>query len=217
MVEPGFVTEARAFYDALALDYRDRLFSDLIDRPVERAVLAAFAELVGPGARVADLGCGPGRITAHLAALGLDCHGTDISPVTVALARETFPALRFDTGSMTALDLPDASVAGLVCWYSLIHVPPGHRAGVLAELRRVLAPGGHLLLAFQLGDNVLNVQAPDGRRDPAGRVVALDFHRLSPDDLTTELTRAGFRHLGLLVRDPVGHDTAPQGFLLARG
>lgn len=65
-------------YDEVASLYAD-LFSDMLDtRPLERAMLAAFAELTdGP---VADLGCGPGHLTAHLRSLGLDVFGLDLSP-----------------------------------------------------------------------------------------------------------------------------------------
>jgi SAM-dependent methyltransferase len=82
---------------------------------------------------VADVGCGPGRITAYLRELGVDAFGIDLSPAMIGVARRDHPGLRFEVGSMTDLDLADASVAGLVAWYSLIHVPddeigPGLRA-----------------------------------------------------------------------------------------
>jgi SAM-dependent methyltransferase len=71
-------SDTKAAYDAVAGLYAE-LFSDVLETlPVERAVLAAFAELVeGP---VADLGCGPGHVTAHLRSLGLDVFGVDLSP-----------------------------------------------------------------------------------------------------------------------------------------
>src|SRR5262245_7832575 len=56
---------------------------------------------------VADLGCGPGLLTAYPAGLGLPAFGIDLSPAMVALARRAYPRLRFTVGSMTALDLDD--------------------------------------------------------------------------------------------------------------
>jgi 2-polyprenyl-3-methyl-5-hydroxy-6-metoxy-1,4-benzoquinol methylase len=61
--------------------------------------------LAPPGARVGDIGCGPGRITTHLHALNLDVFGVDLSPRMVAVARNAYPHISFDVGSMTGLDL----------------------------------------------------------------------------------------------------------------
>jgi trans-aconitate methyltransferase len=75
--------------------------SSLDDRPIDRALFAAFAELVRAGSNgpVADIGCGPGRVTILLSRLGLDAFGIDLSPGMLALARRTYPQLRFEEGS----------------------------------------------------------------------------------------------------------------------
>nr|WP_240943201.1 class I SAM-dependent methyltransferase [Planosporangium thailandense] len=89
-------------------------------------MLVAFAELVratGAGP-VADLGCGPGYVTAYLCSLGLTAFGVDLSPEMIALARQAYPALRFDVGSMTALELEDGALGGVLARYSIIHTPP---------------------------------------------------------------------------------------------
>src|SRR5690349_5352730 len=77
--------------------------------PWLRAVLAAFAESVRGLGPVLDVGCGPGTVTAHLAALGLDAAGIDLSPRMVEHARRRYPELRFSVASATALDLAPAS------------------------------------------------------------------------------------------------------------
>ncbi|SER27873.1 class I SAM-dependent methyltransferase [Actinokineospora terrae] len=93
MTEPPFLTEARAAYDLVAADYADLLRDELDGRPFDLAMLGAFAECVREtgGGRVADLGCGPGRVTAYLAGLGLECVGIDLSPEMVAVARRDHP------------------------------------------------------------------------------------------------------------------------------
>jgi 2-polyprenyl-3-methyl-5-hydroxy-6-metoxy-1,4-benzoquinol methylase len=48
-----------------------------------------------------DVGCGTGRITAHLRQLGVDVFGIDLSPGMIEVARRDHPGLRFDLGSMT--------------------------------------------------------------------------------------------------------------------
>jgi len=105
-------------YDTVAVDYAELLSAELEAKPLDRALLAAFAELVqatsnGP---VADLGCGPGRVTAHLHSLGLNTFGIDLSPAMITVARQTHPNLRFDEGSITDLDLTDSSLTGQYAW-----------------------------------------------------------------------------------------------------
>lgn len=154
-VAPLFTPDAvRAGYDNVAARYAE-LFADPLLRefPVERGLLAAFAELVraAGGGPVADLGCGPGYLTAHLSALGLAAFGVDLSPVMIELARAAHPGLRFEVGSMDALGalgVADGSLGGVLSRYSIIHLPPERLPAVLAEFGRVLAPGGHLLLSF---------------------------------------------------------------------
>ncbi|GGY02167.1 class I SAM-dependent methyltransferase [Streptomyces hiroshimensis] len=210
MTEPDFLSTTRAFYDAVATDYADRYRDSLAAQPLDRAMLGAFAELVqdagagagadagaGAGAgMVADIGCGEGRVTAHLSALGLSVYGIDLSPQMIALARRTHPELRFEVGSMTALDIPDGTLAGALAYYSIIHTPQELLPEVFAEFHRVLAPGAHLLVAFQVGDEPLHLDRP------FGHPVSLDFHRRQPDRIAELLGRAGLVIHARLVREP---------------
>ena len=111
--------------------------------------------LVGLAGPVLDLGCGPGHWTSHLHSLGADVIGVDVVPEFVAHARDTNPGLDIRQGSMTELDLPDHSVAGIFSWYSTIHLTPSALDGVLTEFRRLLAPGGVLVAGFFDSDDVV--------------------------------------------------------------
>ncbi len=159
---------------------------------------------------VADVGCGSGRITAYLHRLGVDAFGVDLSPGMLAVARQALPGLRFVEGSMTGLDLPDASLGGVVAWYSLIHNPRADVPAVLSELCRVLVPGGQLLLAFQVGDERRHLQ------QAYGHAISLEAYRMQPDQLTQQLHAAGTPVHARLVRDPDDSETVPQAYLLAR-
>ncbi|MFD9001839.1 class I SAM-dependent DNA methyltransferase [Streptomyces sp. NPDC059582] len=209
--DPEFLTITRTFYDAIADDYAERFRGELVARPLERAILGAYAELVRGHGPVADLGCGPGRITAHLAGLGLPVFGLDLSESMLAVARRENPELRFEQGSMLDLDLPDGGLAGVVCWYSSIHTPVDLLPSLFAGFHRVLAPGGHLLIAFQVGDE------PRRHENPWGHPVSLDFQRRRPERIAGLLEGAGFAVRSRTVReaDVELEETTPHAFLIA--
>jgi ubiquinone/menaquinone biosynthesis C-methylase UbiE len=185
----GWLADTRTSYDTVAASYAEQVRNLLDETPYERAVLALFADLVRAtgGGPVADVGCGPGRITAHLSELGVDTFGIDLSPAMIESARREHPGLRFEVGSMTDLDLSDASMAGLVAWYSLIHIPDDEIGSVLTHFRRVLRPGGPLLLSFHVGDATrLKTQGY------GGHPMKVHVHRRRPGQVAAWLSEAGF-------------------------
>jgi SAM-dependent methyltransferase len=213
VTEPAHLAATRAFYEAVAEDYVRVVDDELDRRPLERGLLASFAELVlgDGGGPVADLGCGPGRLTAHLAGLGLDTFGVDLSPRMVEVARSRHPAFRFEVGSLTGLDLPDGALAGALAWYSLIHLPAEQLPVALAELRRVLRPGGRLLLAFKAGAETRRAQGYGNPDAPP-----LDVHWLPPEQVASRVREAGLEVHAELVRAADPDERQPQAFLLAR-
>ncbi|MGW1778965.1 class I SAM-dependent DNA methyltransferase [Streptomyces sp. NPDC002143] len=210
---PDFLAATRTFYDAIADDYADLFRDEVAAQPLERAVMRAYSEFVGTGGRVVDLGCGPGRVTGFLAALGLSVSGLDLSESMLAIARRENPGIRFEQGSMLKLDgHADGSLDGAVCWYSSIHTPVDELPALFTEFHRVLAPGGHLLLGFQVGD------VPRRHDRPWGHPVALDFLRRRPEQMVELLTAAGFTEQSRTVREPNTDrgEKVPQAFLILR-
>ncbi|MGZ3143485.1 class I SAM-dependent methyltransferase [Lentzea chajnantorensis] len=202
------MTAAGAAYDAVAPLYAE-LFRDVLDTlPLERALLAAFAELVlaHDGGPVADVGCGPGHVTAHLRALGPEVFGIDPSAEMVALARADRPHLRFEQGAMPALEVADGALGGVLALFSTIHLPQAQLPVAIADLHRVLSPGGVLLLGYLAGDDPLPREV-DHRVAPAWEWV--------PAAMAELLGQTGFAEVGRLERAPHDGERFRSGFLLA--
>lgn len=209
-----FLTTTRTGYDRTARAYAERFHSHLDDKPLDRAMLVAFAELVAATGtkNVVDVGCGTGATTKILCDNGVEALGIDLSPTMVDEARRLNPELRFHVGSMTDLEIADASVGGVCAWYSIIHIPDEHLDQVFDEFVRVLAPGGLALFAFQVGDQ------PRVLDEAFGQQVALTFFRRQPTDVTCRLERAGLRRYAELVREPArdGFESTAQAYLIAQ-
>ncbi|GAA2409256.1 class I SAM-dependent methyltransferase [Streptomyces coeruleofuscus] len=200
MTEPSHVTAVRESYDAVAADYARLVKEPAELDPVSRAMLAAFAELVRPPhpGPVADLGCGPGKVTAHLAALGVPVFGVDVSPEMVELARAAYPDLRFTVGSMTALEIGSGELGGILAYYATHHTPPQWLPTVYAEFHRTLAPGGRLMLAGPVGSGE-HLRPSHAYGD---HPVSYESYLLPPDRIAELLHRAGLVVTTRVVQEP---------------
>lgn len=111
--------------------------------PVWDAVLDAVA--ARPGWAVLDVGCGAGDLLVHAAARGLTCAGVDPAPGMLALARARLPGAELRAVGAEALPWPDAAF-DLVTAVNALHFADDVD-GALAEVVRVLRPGGWVALA----------------------------------------------------------------------
>jgi SAM-dependent methyltransferase len=201
-VDPDdWLSDTQASYDTVAANYADLMRDSLAGARFVRSALAVFAEDVhaAGGGPVADMGCGPGHVTAHLRGLGLDCFGIDLSPAMVEIARREHPDARFDVGSMTDPELADGSVAGLLAFWSLIHIPDDELPGVLGHFVRVLRPGGPLLVGFHVGEGSRWKSEGYG-----GLPMRLSVHRRQPGAVAAALRAAGFAVEAQLLTEPDG-------------
>lgn len=189
MSTDSWLDDTRASYDTVASSYADIVVPLFGAEPHLRASLAVFAEQVGAdgGGPVADVGCGPGHVTAHLDRLGLNAFGIDLSPGMVEVARRDHPGLRFEVGSMTDLDVAEGALAGVVAFWSLIHIPDEVVPVVLQQFRRVLRPGGRLLLGFHAGDGT-NLKT----EGYGGHPMKVHVHRRRPEVVADLLRASGF-------------------------
>ncbi|QKV93931.1 class I SAM-dependent methyltransferase [Streptomyces sp. NA02950] len=200
MTEPSYLIAVRESYNTVAADYTERVPAPAELDPLSRAMLTAFAELVRTADRgpVADLGCGPGKVTAHLADLGVPAFGIDLSPKMIGLARDAYPHLHFTVGSMTALEIESDHLGGVLAYYSTHHTPPELLPAVFAEFHRALAPGGHLMLCGYVG----NGEHLRPTRAYGDHPVSYESHLLPPQRLADLLAQAGFALTAQLIQAP---------------
>lgn len=146
----NWLTDTRTSYDTVATSYAEIQRESLANAPLIRATLGLFADLAtGP---IADVGCGPGSLTALLCERGLDAFGIDLSPGMIALARRTYPGSRFAVGSMTDLPVAAGSLGAILAFFSVIHIPDADVPRVCTQFRNALRPGGIAMIGFHTGD-----------------------------------------------------------------
>jgi ubiquinone/menaquinone biosynthesis C-methylase UbiE len=188
--------DCQTSYDQVADEYTRRIFDELQHKPLDRQLLDRFAASVRDVGLACDMGCGPGHVARYLREQGARVCGVDLSSAMVEQARRLTPGVEFRQGDMLALDSPDGAWAGIAAFYSLIHIPREDVPRALAELRRVLQPGGLLLLAFHIGDETIHLDEWWGQK------VCVDFFFFRPDEMARYLSAAGFEIEEIIEREP---------------
>ncbi|MBI4944152.1 MAG: DUF480 domain-containing protein [Actinobacteria bacterium] len=203
----------RSSYAAVAATYAARLATELDDLPFERWLLDRTAAAAGHRP-VVDAGCGPGHVTAHLAAAGADARGLDLTPAMVEQARERFPGLRFDVGDLTRLIRPETADGwgAVLGWYSLIHLAGSELPAAVGALARPLAPGGVLLLGLHAGQEVRHLTSWFDED------VELDLVLHEPADVVAAVTAAGLTDVEWYLRGPLEGrgETTQRLYVMAR-
>jgi uncharacterized protein YceH (UPF0502 family) len=188
----------RATYTAVAADYTDQVTNELDDLVFERWLLGRVAFEAG-SRPVVDAGCGPGHVTAHLTAAGVDARGLDLTPAMVEQARARFPGIRFDLGDLTRLMRPEAADGwgAVLGWYSLIHLAGSELPDAVAALARPLAPGGMLVLGLHGGREVQRMTSWFGHE------VELDVVLHEPAEVVAAVCAAGLGDVEWYLRGPL--------------
>jgi SAM-dependent methyltransferase len=191
------LSATRSSYDRVADEYAARLYDELAQKPFDRELLDRLVARVGNLGPICDLGCGPGQIARYLSERGASACGIDLSPAMVAEAARRNPGLTFSEGNILDLAaVADAAFCGVAAFYSLIHIEPGQIVEALREIRRVLRPGGSLLLAFHVGQEVRHLD------EWWGRAVSLDFHFFEVEFMLKALDSAGLGQTEVFERGP---------------
>lgn len=184
-------------YDRVAEDYAEQFRDEMDKKPFDRKMIDWLAEKVGELGIICDMGCGPGQVARYLYDHGVAACGVDLSSGMVERARNLNPDIPFRQGDMLSLDgIADNSYGGVAAFYSIIHVPRPSLNQALRELRRVLCPGGILLLAFHIGQEIVH------RDEWWDKEVSLDFIFFETEEMKDHLRMAGFELQEVIERDP---------------
>jgi SAM-dependent methyltransferase len=189
-------SEVQTSYDLVADEYAKRLYHELEGKAFDRKMLDWLAERVNGKGLICDLGCGPGHVARYLQTRGANVCGIDLSAEMVKQAQRLNPDIVFTQGNMLALhNIVDSSFVGVAAFYSIIHVPRASVVVALQEIKRILQPGGILLLTFHLGEKLMHID------EWWEREVSLDFHFFSIEEIKSFLSTAGFAIEEVLQRE----------------
>jgi SAM-dependent methyltransferase len=190
-------------YDGVAAEYAEKFAGDLEGLPLDRELLGSVRQQARGRGPVLDIGCGPAQAAAYLAASGARVLGLDLAPGMLRAAASRHSgllragALGLAAADMRALPVPDGSCAAAVSLYALHHLPRTDLPAVLREFRRVLAPGGALLLATHEGAGEFATANP-----------LITGTRYTGEELRRSLLRESFRVDAIRRRDPLPHEMA---------
>jgi SAM-dependent methyltransferase len=186
----------RDSYDRVADEYTRRVADELDGKPFDRELLDRVAEDLRGAGLVCDMGCGPGHVGRYVADRGAEVVGLDLSPGMIAEARRRNPAIGYLAGDMRRLPVANGAWAAIVAFYAIVHLAPEDLPGAFGEFHRTLRPGGLVVLAFHVGDDVVH------HDEWWERPVCLDFVLHPTARVVAALEAAGFGDVRATERDP---------------
>ena len=191
------IQETQRSHDQVAIDYAERFKDEMDDKPFDRDCLDRLAQEVGGLGPICDMGCGPGQIAHYLHGRGVKTLGVDLSPNMIAEAKRLNPEIHFHQGDMLSLPDPDDAWGGIAAFYCIIHIPRERIVEALLEIKRVLKPGGVLLVTFHIGTEVKHLD------EWWEKPVNIDFAFYLPPEMEDWLRESGFEMIETLIREPI--------------
>ncbi|MDD4690529.1 MAG: class I SAM-dependent methyltransferase [Eubacteriales bacterium] len=185
------------FYDIIAEEYARLYFNELEKKPFDRSILLRFSELTRDMGTVCDIGCGPGQIGHFLNQNGVKVIGIDVSEKMIKEARKLYPGIDFEQGDMFSLRFDDSYLAGIVTFYAIVHLFLMEVELVLREFKRVIMPGGFLLISFHIGEESIKVDKI--KDDITASAVYMFFNQ---DVIFEKIEQAGFVIEEAIIRYP---------------
>ena len=183
-------------YSKIANKYAELFYDELDYKPLDKYLAEVFCSKIRENGKVCDLGCGPGHISRFIKDEGIDVIGIDISDGMLKEAKEKNPDIEFIKGDMLDLKLNDMSFAGIMLYYSIVHLTISELEQVIIKLRKALEQNGILYISFHVGDNILHV---DSLLDEN---VNLDYMFFQTDEIVSLLKKYKFKIIEAFTREP---------------
>jgi ubiquinone/menaquinone biosynthesis C-methylase UbiE len=186
MERSGSHGSVRRSYDTVAEKYAISFREELANKPLDRALLDCLIEQTEKSTPIADLGCGPGHVSAWLAGQGVAAVGIDLSSAMISIGRRDYPEVEFREGDLLELPAKDGEFGAVVALYSIIHLEPSELRRAFQEIHRVLQPSGLVFVAFHIGSEVRHLA------EWWGHEVDVDFRFFEPHNVVEAMEDAGF-------------------------
>jgi ubiquinone/menaquinone biosynthesis C-methylase UbiE len=193
----------RHVYENIADGYAGRFGDDLEHSLLDSTVLQDAVDLLSPSALVLDLGCGPGQVASYLMERGCRAVGIDLTPKMLDVARHVDPHLALINGTLLQLPVRDGGAVGAIAWFALHNLPRSLLGVALAQVRRVLRPGGVFVMATHGGDGEESIA-----HNWHGKTEHVLITYYNVDQLRSELASQQFRVVDVRSRPPMEHEHA---------
>lgn len=184
-------------YNLAAKKYHDLFKEEMNEKEYDRNILDEFAGYFKHGDTIVDTGCGPsGHIGKYLFDKGLDVIGIDISEKCVENAINHNSKMKFKQMDFCKMEFTDNSFKGIISFYSIIHIPKKYVSQVFKEFKRILKPGGRLILTVKKGndENFLN--------DLLGYKAKIYYSYFNENEIKSYLGSNGFKIISIETRSP---------------
>ncbi|WP_028585746.1 class I SAM-dependent DNA methyltransferase [Desulfogranum mediterraneum] len=183
-------------YDTVAREWAVQFAAEHQHKAKDREVLLRFSEDLQGRQPVWDLGCGPGATTAYLKKLGVEASGLDLSAKILEQARNAHPGILFQQGDMLKLGFSDATIAGIVAFYAIVHFREQQVETAFQEIFRVLEAKGVFLCSFHIGEGSIHLD------EFLGKKVDIEVIFFPVAFIHRCLKDIGFRQIEIIEREP---------------